>query len=147
MPQCLIVDDLPVIRRIARVITEDCGFEVREAEHGRQAFELCTMSMPDVILLDWKLPVMGAYEFLKALRTFGPRHWPYVIYCTTEFDFIDVQRARAAGVADTLMKPFDRSMLRAKLERYTYLAIARMSADPDLRHDAPRNLERVRHGV
>ena len=144
MQQCLIVDDLPVIRRIARVIIEDFGFDVREAEHGRQAFELCTIAMPDIVLLDWRLPVMGAYEYLKALRTFGPRHWPYVIYCTTEFNFVDIQRARAAGAADTLMKPFDRSMLKSKFERFTYLSAAQDGAGPAARGAMPpRSLGRL----
>ena len=124
MPQCLIVDDLPVIRRVARVIIEDFGFEVREAEHGRQAFEMCAIRMPEVIMLDWQMPLMGAYEFLRALRSFGPRQWPYIIYCTTESNFVDMQRARAAGAADVLLKPFDRSMLKARIDRYVHLGAA-----------------------
>ena len=80
--------------------------------------------MPNVVLLDWQLPVMGAFEFLKALKTFGPRDWPYIIYCTTEFDFVDIQRACAAGVSDILMKPFDGGTLTAKFERVSYMAAA-----------------------
>lgn len=130
MQRCLIIEDSPVILRIARVIIEDFGFEVREAEHGRQGFELCAIQMPEVVLLDWQLPVMGAYEYLKALRAYGPQAWPYIIYCTTEFNFIDMQRARAAGAADTLMKPYDRGMLRTKFDRYAYLAAAQMETGP-----------------
>ena len=141
MQRCLIIDDSPVIRRVARNIVAELGYVVQEAEHGRQAFELCCIDMPSLILLDWQLPVMGPYEFLKALRSFGPREWPYIVYCTTEFDFIDIQRARAAGASDTLMKPFDRGTLTAKLERVSYLAAARATGDEPRRATLRKQLQ------
>jgi two-component system, chemotaxis family, chemotaxis protein CheY len=131
MHRCLVIDDSPVIRRVARRIIEDFGFEVSEAEHGRQAFEQCIVQMPDVILLDWQLPVMGAYEFMRALKSYGPKSWPYIIYCTTEFDFLEVQRSRAAGASDYLMKPFDRGTLTPKFAKYSAI-FAAQSTGADL---------------
>ena len=119
MKQCLIIDDSPVIRKVARVIIADFGFQIREAEHGRQGFEQCALEMPDVILLDWQMPVMGAHEFLKALRVYAPSKRPFIFYCTTEIDFIDVQHARAAGANDIILKPFDRGSLTAKFARFS----------------------------
>ena len=140
MPRCLIIDDSPIIRRVARAIITDFGFEVHEAEHSRLGFEMCAIEMPDVVLLDWQLRSMGAYEFLKALRALEPSAWPYVIYCTTEFDFHDIQCARAAGAADFLMKPFDRRTLTATFEKLSYLVAANAPADTP-RHDNARHYQ------
>ena len=143
MQMCLVVDDAPVIRKIARVILEDMKIEVREAEHGRQAFEMCALEMPDAILLDWQLPVMGAYEFLRALQVFQPRKWPFIFYCTTEIDFVEMQRARAAGAGDVIIKPFDRESLQAKFARFNeVLAIRQMAM---MAPDQPWQTDALKH--
>lgn len=131
MTTCLIIDDSPAIRNVARVIIESLGFEVRVAEHGRQGFELCILQMPDVILLDWQLPVMSAHKFLKALAAHGPSRWPFIFYCTTELDFMDLREARAAGAADIIVKPFDRATLVDKLARFgNVLAMRTLALTP-----------------
>src|SRR5437660_8758738 len=68
MKTCLVVDDSSVIRKVARRILEGLDFKITEAEDGQQALEQCRGSMPDAVLLDWNMPVMDGYDFLKALR-------------------------------------------------------------------------------
>src|SRR5262247_1461618 len=68
MKTCLVVDDSSVIRKVARRILEGLNFKISEAEDGQQALDECKREMPDAILLDWNMPVMDGYEFLKALR-------------------------------------------------------------------------------
>ncbi|MDD2326583.1 MAG: response regulator, partial [Alphaproteobacteria bacterium] len=65
MKSCLIVDDSRVIRKVARQIFEALDFTCGEAEHGKQAIEVCQQQMPDVVLLDWNMPVMDGMEFLR----------------------------------------------------------------------------------
>jgi len=114
---CLVVDDSRVVRRIARRILEDCGFEVREAEDGRLALEACRNALPQAILLDWNMPVMNGIEFLRALRAeFGPDQ-PVVLFCTTENEIGFIEQAIAAGAQEYIMKPFDEVILRGKLEQ------------------------------
>lgn len=115
MKHCLVVDDSDVIRKVARRILERMQFEISEAENGQEAIERCTARMPDAILLDWHMPVMGGVEFLGALRLMNAETKPWVIYCTTENDPADISRAFAAGADDYILKPYDRSMLSAKL--------------------------------
>ncbi len=62
MKTCLVVDDSKVIRKVARHILETLNFEVSEAGDGREALESCLKSAPDVILLDWNMPVMGGMD-------------------------------------------------------------------------------------
>ena len=68
MKSCLVVDDSSVIRKVARRILEGMEFAITEAEDGEQALSACHRGLPDAILLDWNMPKMDGYEFLKALR-------------------------------------------------------------------------------
>ena len=69
MRTCLIVDDSRVIRKVARRILEDLGFEIAEAADGMEALAWCRAAMPDAILLDWNMPVMNGIDFLRRLRS------------------------------------------------------------------------------
>lgn len=113
MRRCLIVDDSSVVRKIARHYLEQLGYEVSEAGDGKEALDWCKSKTPEAILLDWHLPVMGAHEFLVALRKLGGRR-PYIVYLTTENDFADISLAISQGVSEVLMKPFDRQSLEEK---------------------------------
>jgi two-component system, chemotaxis family, chemotaxis protein CheY len=86
MKTCLIVDDSGIIRKVARRILESLGFQTREAENGEQAFETCLRELPDAILLDWNMPKMDGYDFLRALRRLPGGERPKVVFCTTEND-------------------------------------------------------------
>jgi two-component system chemotaxis response regulator CheY len=116
MKTCLIVDDSKVIRRVARHILETLDFSVDEAEDGRQALSRCQAKMPDVILLDWNMPVMGGMEFLRTLRQQPADTQPKVVFCTTENDAAHIRAALDAGADEYVMKPFDRDTLESKLQ-------------------------------
>lgn len=116
MKRCLIIDDSTVIRKVARSILESMQYEVSEAENGREGLDRCRQTpAPDLIILDWYLPVMGAFEFLSSLRQTLSGRRPYIIYCTTENDPNDIARALSAGADDYFLKPFDRASLINKL--------------------------------
>lgn len=117
MKTCLVVDDSKVIRKVARHILETLNFAVEEAEDGRAALDRCTGSaMPDVVLLDWNMPVMSGMEFLRALRRVDGGDAPKVVFCTTENDIAHIRAAIEAGADEYVMKPFDRETLHAKLQ-------------------------------
>ncbi|AWN41700.1 response regulator [Methylobacterium durans] len=117
MKTCLIVDDSAVIRKVARRIVETIGLRVIEAEDGAKALAHCTEAMPDAILLDWNMPNMDGYAFLRALRQEPGGTAPKVLFCTTENDVGAIARALHAGADEYIMKPFDRDILTAKLEQ------------------------------
>ena len=91
MKSCLIVDDSKVVRIMARRIVEDMNFAVDEAEDGQVALDYCRRQMPDVILLDWNMPVMSGIEFLRELRGKDGGDGPLVVFCTTENDMAHIQ--------------------------------------------------------
>src|SRR2546423_14386114 len=105
MKSCLIVDDSKVIRKVARHILETLEFEVEEAGDGQEALSRCEAKMPDVVLLDWNMPVMSGMEFLKLLRQRGHSDQPKVVFCTTENDMAHIRAALEAGPAGEFHKP------------------------------------------
>jgi two-component system chemotaxis response regulator CheY len=111
---CLVVDDSRVVRLVARRILEPKGFLVTEAENGQRALDSCHAGLPDCVLLDWNMPVMGGLEFLRKLRAeFGPEH-PTVVFCTTESDIEFIASAIESGAQEYIMKPFDEEILLGK---------------------------------
>ncbi len=116
MKSCLVVDDSKVIRKVARHILETLNFSVDEAEDGREALERIDARMPDVVLLDWNMPVMGGMEFLRQLRQLNLATQPKVVFCTTENDSAHIRAAIDAGADEYVMKPFDRETLESKLQ-------------------------------
>ncbi len=114
MRSCLIVDDSKVIRKVARRILESLDFEIDEAADGQEALERVRLRVPDVVLLDWNMPVMSGLEFLRVLRT-EPIAQPKVVFCTTENDLAHIRAALDAGANEYVMKPFDREILQTKL--------------------------------
>ncbi len=120
MKKALVVDDSKAIRQIERKYLEELGFEVLEAENGKEALEVLK-DHPDIslILLDWHMPVMNGYEFLKTLRA-NPQYQDIkVMMVTTENQQKSVIDAIMAGANEYLMKPFDKEMLETKI-RYLF---------------------------
>jgi two-component system chemotaxis response regulator CheY len=116
MKTCLVVDDSSVIRKVARRILEGLDFKIIEAEDGQQALEQCRGALPDAVLLDWNMPVMDGYDFLKALRRLPGGDVPKVVFCTTENDVAHIARALSAGANEYIMKPFDKEIVEAKFQ-------------------------------
>jgi two-component system chemotaxis response regulator CheY len=116
MKYCLVVDDSSVIRRVSRRILEEMGFRVSEAENGEKALDMCQSEMPNVVLLDWNMPVMDGYEFLTRIRKLPGGDVPKIIFCTTENDIAHISRALDAGADEYIMKPFDKDIVAAKFQ-------------------------------
>lgn len=117
MPSCLIVDDSKVVRKLERRIMEELGFTVSEAEHGQQAVEHCKGQKPELILLDWHMPVMDGLEFIKILRGMPDGTVPKVVFCTTESEINHIMQAMSAGADEYVMKPFDAAIIKGKLQQ------------------------------
>jgi two-component system chemotaxis response regulator CheY len=116
MKTCLVVDDSSVIRKVARRILEGLEFQIMEAENGEEAIESCKRQLPDAILLDWNMPKMDGYDFLRVLRRLPGGDTPKVVFCTTENDVAHIARALHAGANEYIMKPLDKDIVEAKFQ-------------------------------
>jgi len=114
MKTCLIVDDSRMIRRVAGRIVKDLGFETEDAENGQEALDKCRIELPDAVLVDWKMPVMDGFAFLKELRKLPGGDKPTVVFCTSERDINHIVDALSAGANEYIMKPFDSDIIESK---------------------------------
>lgn len=121
MKTCLVVDDSRVIRKVARRILEELGFEVAEAADGAEALAWCRVVMPDAILVDWQMPVMGGMDFLRRLRLEPGGQAPRVVFCSVENDIDRIREAIDSGADEYIMKPFDSEIVAFKL---AYVGVA-----------------------
>jgi two-component system, chemotaxis family, chemotaxis protein CheY len=117
MKTALVVDDSAFIRKIAKQILDNMGFQVTEAKDGAHALEQCQVALPDLVLLDWNMPVMSGLEFLTKLRKLPNGNEPQVVFCTTENTREKIMTALEAGATEYIMKPFDQEIIRTKLEQ------------------------------
>lgn len=115
MPSCLIIDDSRLVRQVSKRIVEDLGFICDEAEDGKHGYDICQEYMPDLIIVDWNMPVMSGFEFVEKLRAMKNGHHAKVIFCTTEDNLGHIERALNAGATEYIIKPFNRDMIEAKL--------------------------------
>ena len=114
MRTCLVVDDSRVVRKVARRILEELGFDVAEAADGVEALAWCKTDMPNAILLDWNMPVLNGLEFLQQLRREPGGDRPVVVFCTVENDSEHIAQALDAGAREYIMKPFDSDIIESK---------------------------------
>jgi two-component system chemotaxis response regulator CheY len=115
MKLALIVDDSPVIRKVASRLLENLSLQVLDAKDGRAGLSVCEQRMPDAILVDANMPEMDGFEFLGALRRMPKGRKPKVLFCTSEFEVGLIARALHAGADNFLVKPFDGKILRTKI--------------------------------
>ena len=111
---CLVVDDSRVVRKVARRILEDLGFDVAEAGDGVEALAWVRTAMPEVVLLDWNMPTMNGLEFLRRLRKEPGGEGPRVVFCSVENDLDRIREALDEGADEYIMKPFDGDIVASK---------------------------------
>jgi two-component system chemotaxis response regulator CheY len=109
-----VVDDSRVIRKVARRIIEEMGFDVAEAGEGSEALAWCRSAMPDVVLLDWNMPGMNGIDFLRQLRQEVGGDKPKVVFCTVETSLDRIREALDCGATEYIMKPFDGDIILSK---------------------------------
>lgn len=105
----LIVDDEPDVRLVTRVILEAAGYAVHEAESGEAALDaLAGGDIPDVLLLDVRMPGIDGWEVLRRLRGEPGRlcDLPVVIF-TADISFAEQAPVELAEREFFLSKPFD----------------------------------------
>jgi two-component system, chemotaxis family, chemotaxis protein CheY len=113
---CLIVDDSAVIRKVAKRILSDLPFAITESDYGSDALMKCRVQMPDVIMLDHVLPDMTAIEFIENIKRRVPQNMPSILLCISEFDVVRIMKAKRAGAAGYVLKPFTRQTLLASFQ-------------------------------
>lgn len=118
MKNILVVDDSRTIRLVIRKLLESRGFTVTEAEHGRQALDVCrTGPAPDGMILDMNMPEMDGLACLRAVRQDPNLARCVVIICSTQVEAQQIAEAIESGANEYIMKPFTEEILFDKLRQ------------------------------
>ncbi|MBR1604749.1 MAG: response regulator [Alphaproteobacteria bacterium] len=115
MAKCLIADDSRVIRLLLSKIISKLGFSVIEAEDGEDVVELTQTQEPDLIIMDWNLPVLEGIDALYKIRELNLAKTPKVIFCSSSSDMDRINQAIEGGADDYIIKPFDEDIIAVKL--------------------------------
>ena len=116
----LLVEDNAINMEIAKMILDQQGFMVEEAENGQVAVDMVSQSEPgyyDAILMDVQMPVMNGYEATRAIRALDDKalaSTPILAMTANAFQE-DVQAAKDAGMQAHIAKPIDVAVLVEEL--------------------------------
>lgn len=112
----LVVDDAPIVRRVASIVLEDLGFRVVGADSGIEALQRVKSDMPEAIMIDWDLNDMSGLEFLEEFKRLPGSGATKIFYCTSQIAVSEMTRAKRLGAQHFLLKPFDREILTYKIK-------------------------------
>lgn len=111
----LVVDDHPVNRLLVSVMLREAGYEVGEAENGRQALDKLRAQPWDIVLLDISMPDMSGDEVCRRVRADDTLKGLRVIAYTAHAMSSEQDQILAAGFDGLLTKPISRASLHAAL--------------------------------
>jgi CheY-like chemotaxis protein len=112
----LTVEDSNAIRRLIAYNLERAGYTVLEAENGKEAVRSLQNSVPDLIILDVRMPEMNGFQLLELMRRYPKAAAIPVIMLSALSQPENIDRALALGVVDYLVKPLDPTVLIAKVQ-------------------------------
>lgn len=117
MPTVFIADDDTLLIDFLRFRLERKDYLVRSSTDGQEALEQILASPPDVLLLDYQMPVRSAYEIIEVLKQ-APQcqHLPILVLASQwrEKEVID---ALELGITDYIVKPFSPQELLFRIGR------------------------------
>jgi two-component system, chemotaxis family, chemotaxis protein CheY len=111
MATILAVDDSKSLRQAVVLTLERAGYEVVQAEDGRDGLAKALERHFDLVLTDHNMPNMDGLSLVRELRARGEYSKTPILVLTTEASDEMRQRGRAAGATGWLVKPFDPSRL------------------------------------
>jgi CheY-like chemotaxis protein len=116
MAKILIAEDERDIRDLITFTLGFAGFEVVAAANGEEAVNLARQEIPDLILMDVRMPRMTGYEACAILKTDAKLKDIPVIFLSAKGQDSEIQAGLQAGAADYLLKPFAPDQLTERIQ-------------------------------
>ena len=114
-PLVLIIEDQEALVTMLRYNLEGAGFRVNSAGDGEEALVAAAEEVPDLILLDWMLPLMSGIEVCRQLRSKPDTRRVPIIMLTARGEETDKLRGLDSGCDDYITKPFSPAELIARI--------------------------------
>lgn len=122
MAKILIAEDEPDIRDLVAFTLRFAGHEVVAVANGAEAVEVAPLEMPDLILMDVRMPQMTGYEACEKIKADSRVKDIPVVFLSAKGQDSEIQAGLSAGATDYLLKPFGPMELTEKvkelLEKY-----------------------------
>ncbi|NEO02110.1 MAG: PleD family two-component system response regulator [Moorea sp. SIO3I7] len=116
-PQVLVVDDEKIMRLVLRRSLTKEGYKVIEASNGEQCLNICEQQLPDIVLLDARMPIIDGFTCCAKLKDNFGSECPPILMITALHDEESVERAFEAGATDYITKPINWAVLRRRVHR------------------------------
>jgi two-component system cell cycle response regulator len=112
----LVAEDDAMFRRILQSWLENWGYRVTLAADGAKAWTILQQDRPpQLLIVDWMMPVMNGLELCRKVRERNQIPYQYILLATAKDAKQDLVTGLESGADDYLTKPFDRSELKARL--------------------------------
>jgi len=106
MARILIAEDEPDIRELVAFTLRFAGHEVTTTSNGEEALNQASVILPDLILMDVRMPRMTGYDACRAMKsTPNLKHIP-VVFLSAKGQDSEIQTGMEAGAEEYLLKPF-----------------------------------------
>lgn len=116
-PKILSVDDSRAIRMVLKRLFRPFACELFEAGDGEEGLAVATREKPDLIILDYNMPVMDGVTMLRKMRENPELKRTPVIMLTADASSEIINTVARLGVRDYVTKPFEDAQLLDKVSR------------------------------
>jgi len=141
----LIVDDVPENLRLLSAILKESGHHVRSAAGGKAALQAVQHALPDLILLDIKMPGLDGLEVCAQLKAAENQRDIPVIFISALHETGDKLKAFLAGGVDYVTKPFQAEEVHARVQ--THLELRRQKIQLQDNLQKLQELEKLRDSL
>jgi two-component system alkaline phosphatase synthesis response regulator PhoP len=122
MARILIAEDEPDIRELVAFTLRFAGYEVTVTSNGEEAVQLASHLLPDLIMMDVRMPRMTGYDACRALKADPDLMDIPVVFLSAKGQDAEIATGLQAGAEEYLLKPFAPDQLtervRAILSKY-----------------------------
>ena len=120
-PKILTVDDSKTIRMLLARLFGKYHCEIFEAENGSEGLNVASTEKPDLIIIDYNMPVMDGITMLRQLRENEELKKTPVIMLTGDTSLEILTSVSLLGLSECVSKPFSDGQLLAKVSRFLSL--------------------------
>jgi CheY-like chemotaxis protein len=106
MAKILIAEDEPDIRELVAFMLRFAGYEVAAASNGEEAVQAATRDVPDLILMDVRMPRMTGYDACRIMKANPSLRDVPVVFLSAKGQESEIQSGLDAGAEEYLLKPF-----------------------------------------
>lgn len=121
MKKCIIVENKEIMRKVIKAQLTILSIDVVEASGGQKALDLCKQEVPDLIIVDWVMPIMDGLEFIQRFKASRYEKEPIIILYSAKLDEYNSDVAMNCGADYYIQKPVTLKDLQTVLEKFSII--------------------------